>query len=112
MQNPAAILVALRPFTRNDWYGFAGAECFADGSEPLIGIVTTGGAETCVIVDAAGVSFNFANEDGDFAAWMLAIPAKAAAIAIANAALPRLASLSTIGAVGEVAASLGLDRIA
>jgi len=26
----------LRPFSKNDWYGFAGAEKFADGSEPLI----------------------------------------------------------------------------
>lgn len=26
----------LRPFTKSDWYGYAGAEKFPDGSEPLI----------------------------------------------------------------------------
>ena len=30
-------MVKLRPFSKSDWMGFAGAEEFEDGSEPLIG---------------------------------------------------------------------------
>lgn len=29
--------MAMRQFTKSDWYGYAGAEKFSDGSEPLIG---------------------------------------------------------------------------
>lgn len=29
-------MIAFRPFTREDWYGFAGAETFGHGIEPLI----------------------------------------------------------------------------
>lgn len=30
-------MIELRPFRKEDWYGYAGAEPFDDGSDPLIG---------------------------------------------------------------------------
>jgi hypothetical protein len=41
----------LHPFAKEDWYGWAGAERFSDGSEPLIGDFE----DRTVIVDANGV---------------------------------------------------------
>lgn len=44
-----------KPFSPSDWYGFAGAERFEDGAEPLLGELTVDGHDALVIVDAAGV---------------------------------------------------------
>lgn len=43
--------MVLKPFTNLDWDGFAGATCFADGGEPLIGE----GRYYVVVIDAVGV---------------------------------------------------------
>lgn len=57
--------LSLRPFSKTDWYGFGGAEPFADGSDPLIGelkniAVELDGApavaSAVVILDATGLS--------------------------------------------------------
>jgi hypothetical protein len=44
----------VKPFTKNDWYGFAGAEPFADGSEPMIGYDNE--QNIMVIADGTGIS--------------------------------------------------------
>jgi hypothetical protein len=44
-------MMELREFTKNDWYGYAGAERFSDGSQPLIG--RYGIVE--IVVDANGI---------------------------------------------------------
>ncbi len=49
--------ITLRPFTREDWYGMAGAERFADGAEPLAaeGHFTLGAQRAWFLVlDATG----------------------------------------------------------
>jgi hypothetical protein len=54
---PEAAAVVFRPFTREDWYGFAGAERFADGAEPIIaeGKATMGDQRGwLLILDATG----------------------------------------------------------
>jgi len=33
-------MIEVKEFTKVDWYGFAGAESFANGSEPLLGYAT------------------------------------------------------------------------
>jgi hypothetical protein len=48
-------MIALRPFTREDWFGLAGAECFADGSEPQIGELLVDGDACTVVLDATGL---------------------------------------------------------
>jgi hypothetical protein len=47
---------ALHPFRRNDWYGFAGAERFADGSEPLIGDWCLADGGSVLMVVSSGLS--------------------------------------------------------
>lgn len=64
----------LTPFTKTDWYGFAGAEKFEDGSEPLLAEIQVTNwpepdfedgskplAEVILIVDGNGVSLNGMN---------------------------------------------------
>ena len=49
--------VAFRPFTREDWHGFAGAERFADGAEPLAAegrFTLAAKREWLLILDATG----------------------------------------------------------
>ena len=53
----AATAVTFRPFTREDWMGFAGAEHFADGAEPLAAegrFTLAAKREWLVILDATG----------------------------------------------------------
>lgn len=62
-------MIRLAPFTKQDWYGFAGAEPFADGSEPLIGYfsaVDAEGGEVAVIavLDANGLGLIGCTEEG------------------------------------------------
>lgn len=68
-----------RPFEKNDWYGWAGAENLADGSPPwimeiddlafLFGDPQGPTATSCVLIaDSSGVSLNFFTEDPDFEA--------------------------------------------
>lgn len=58
----------LRPFTKSDWYGFAGAEPFADDSDPLMGEVEVevdGTPWTAIVVlDAVGLTFMVSNDEG------------------------------------------------
>lgn len=50
-------MVALRPFKREDWFGFAGAESFEDGSDPLIGEIEVHDLGVGVVMlDAIGLS--------------------------------------------------------
>jgi hypothetical protein len=48
-------VIAVRPFTRVDWYGYAGAESFEDGTEPRIGELTVDGWDAEIVWDAHGV---------------------------------------------------------
>ena len=65
-------MIELRPFTKNDWYGFAGAEPFPDDSEPLIGEMggidydldgTPVTVDAIVILDARGLCIIFSEEE-------------------------------------------------
>lgn len=55
----------IRRFTKTDWYGYAGAERFNDGSAPFIYETTLDDGETEVIIvaDKNGVMIEIANED-------------------------------------------------
>ncbi len=71
----------LREFTKSDWRGFAGVECFADDSLPLI--TEAGEGPFTIIVDATGVSVTFYNEIYDtFSASRLRLPENKAACTI------------------------------
>lgn len=73
VENPGASFADLRPFDKNDWQGFAGAENFDDGTEPMIGEVKVTGwpeehydggkalDEAVIIVDGRGTSINGMN---------------------------------------------------
>lgn len=54
----------LHPFTKNDWYGWAGAEPFPEGDdkEPLISYTEHG----VIIVDAVGVAVYTNPPDDDY----------------------------------------------
>lgn len=47
--------VAWRPFSKEDWYGFAGATSFPDGSPPLFAELTVDGQEGLAVLDAVGI---------------------------------------------------------
>lgn len=49
-------MTELKEFTRGDWFGLAGAEKFADGSEPQIARWNDGNVEIEVIADKNGIS--------------------------------------------------------
>ncbi len=59
----------LTPFTKTDWYGYAGCESFPFGNPPLIGHITVDGADTDIIVDANGVALVVFNGDADPIMW-------------------------------------------
>jgi hypothetical protein len=48
-------LIAFRPFSREDWFGLAGAEDFADGSPPQIAELRLDGDLCTVILDRNGL---------------------------------------------------------
>lgn len=59
----------LRPFNQNDWYGFAGAEKFPDGSSPLIYEDPSDNGGTVVVSydsysDDVAVEVDYINPDG------------------------------------------------
>jgi hypothetical protein len=54
-------MIAMRPFSRCDWFGLAGAECFADGSDPLIGDLLIDGCDASVVLDATGLMLHWGN---------------------------------------------------
>jgi hypothetical protein len=58
-------MIALRPFSELDWFGFSGAESFADGSVPLIGTLAVDGDEATVVLDAHGLSLMWVFDEGD-----------------------------------------------
>lgn len=49
--------IDFKPFAKEDWYGFSGAERLPDGSEPLMNAstVTIDDQDAMVIIDAHGV---------------------------------------------------------
>ncbi len=58
-------MIALRPFSKNDWLGLAGAECFTDGAAPLVGECLVDGVEATVVLDANGLAVMWAAAVGD-----------------------------------------------
>lgn len=62
-------MIALAPFKREDWYGFASASRFADGSEPLLGwfkvIIEGIELHAGVIVDAEGLTVFVQDSQGE-----------------------------------------------
>lgn len=55
----------IRRFTKTDWYGYAGAERFNDGSAPFIYETTLddGQAEVVIIADKKGVEIDLVSEE-------------------------------------------------
>lgn len=62
-----------RAFEKTDWYGFAGAECFPDGTDPIISEVASANGEKSltVIVDGGGVSLYLDECEKDTDWWIL-----------------------------------------
>ena len=79
-----ADLVEFHPFTQQDWYGWAGAEAFPNGDQPLMATSNFG----VLIVDANGIAIEILNENGDdyldggyYWDWKMSVPnAKDAAV--------------------------------
>lgn len=62
----------IRRFTKEDWYGWAGATQFSNGSEPFMYTkdMSDGLVELCVIADRNGISINMiADGDPDIMTW-------------------------------------------
>ena len=58
--------VEYRRFTKTDWYGYAGAEKFADGSQPFMASVDfEDGAGAIIISDANGIGIDLYRADTD-----------------------------------------------
>lgn len=57
----------IRRFTKEDWYGWAGAEKFENGSEPFIyeRDMNDGFVEVTIIADKNGICVNISSNDGD-----------------------------------------------
>jgi len=68
-------MIEMKPFARHDWYGFAGAERFADGSEPLIGSATVVSEGTefgaIVVLDAVGLFVEVICDEGNRLAYVV-----------------------------------------
>jgi hypothetical protein len=55
-----------RPFTKEDWYGMAGASKFENGSEPLVNYdITVDGMEAYAVLDGTGFALEVLSPDGD-----------------------------------------------
>jgi hypothetical protein len=69
---PSAATLTFRPFTQEDWFGFAGAERFTNGDEPLIaeGFFAADQREWFLVLDGSGgtllVQDNPHNEHGGY----------------------------------------------
>jgi hypothetical protein len=73
----------LRPFTKCDWYGYAGAEPFADGSDPLTADdFRVDGYGTSVLLDADGLTIQALCDGGEEIA-VIHFPSPFAARAVA-----------------------------
>ncbi len=70
--------IKLKPFTKSDWMGFAGAEGWSDGSKPLIGEIDVElgpprhqTMEGLIVVDRSGVQIHLTDEEtGETMSWM------------------------------------------
>jgi len=98
----------MKPFAHHDWYGFAGAERFADGSEPLIGEI---GVEidgtlwaSVVVLDANGISVMTSTDDGD---EVLCVYFPGAYAALAVSTLARVDSVTRAVLVALPGAEIG-----
>lgn len=59
-------MIAFREFTKEDWYGMAGAAPFQNGAEPLVCYeIKVDGLDTVAVIDAEGFSFEVYTPDGD-----------------------------------------------
>jgi hypothetical protein len=58
-------MIQMKPFSKTDWYGFAGATSFPDGSAPLIGECQVGELGGMVIIDAFGLSVVASDDEGE-----------------------------------------------
>jgi len=52
-------MISYKPFSPSDWYGFAGAERFEDGAEPLLGELKVDDFDAIIIIDASGVHISW-----------------------------------------------------
>lgn len=62
--------IEMKPFCSTDWMGFAGAERFEDGAEPMIGYILVDDFDAIVILDANGLHISWdipveADEDAE-----------------------------------------------
>lgn len=59
-------MIEMKAFTKEDWYGFAGATSFPDGTPPHLGELTVDGHPAVVVVDACGLQVQWSVEDTDY----------------------------------------------
>lgn len=78
--------IKMKPFTKNDWYTFAGAENFEDGSEPLIGEIEIiqEPIEAAVVFDNNAIEIDAFDGDGNDIIYMRDVKDKVTGIAIIN----------------------------
>ena len=57
----------IRRFTKEDWYGYGGAEKFSNDTEPFIyeRVLNDGAVEMVIIVDATGIEVNMTEVGSD-----------------------------------------------
>jgi hypothetical protein len=94
-------------FTKNDWMGLAGAEPFADGSDPLLASIVVDGHEALAIYDASGLFIDISVEDRmgglDDENWFIRGVEKGpntTKIALALAMLPAMVTREQLMALG------------
>jgi hypothetical protein len=97
--------MALKPFSQSDWYGYAGAEKFEDGSEPLI----AGNDEFTIIVDKSGIAFDICFDDIQETYWAnIDIANKRIAIDYADKLIQELDGMLQQGIVTHLREQYGL----
>ena len=67
-------MLDFKPFSKTDWMGLAGAECFPNGSEPRIAPIEIDGFEASIVHDATGLTIIFEPESpGESELYLLSI---------------------------------------
>lgn len=69
MNAPGKLAPGWRPFTKSDWDGWAGANRFENGAEPLINEVAFDGVEAVAIIDGSGASIISFEDTGKDLRW-------------------------------------------
>lgn len=76
--------INLMPFTAHDWMGFAGAESFSEGCDPLIGEVSHGVQKFTIVVDKSCISLMALDDDSNLGGWEYLWPTEPSSAEVAE----------------------------